>query len=439
MSTVLILGGLGGDATRHLLPYLTSSASPAPSFIRIVDKYLALPAAGAYTVFVDPLAREVLKRGAGDGTVEYVQGNLLTEATRVAAFTLPDKHGGPDKGFDLVYDFTGEQDFNSPEVVHLERTLRLALLLGTAAIVHKSGAYLRLLQPFYKLKDGADKKGAKVDGGKGGAGEAEPWGTLAGWWHEAARGLAKMEGLNLVLIRPALFYGPYTVSGLTPRALIGEVYRFKNEKLEFLWSDSLPQNTIHATDFASACHSAASWALKLGSRSAVLAAHSVPLPSTLTSSSQVSSLSSVGAAAKEDVVRAAVCNAVDDGETSQKEIASVIESVVGVKSGFHGSIISSFAKMNMKDVVEDVNEKHLEGWSDLIVSCDPPISSTSPISPSVPQDLLAPNPISFDNSALKALTGWTPKHRLSKEVLKETIEGFRKEKLWPNATPQKKK
>ncbi|GAA5982380.1 hypothetical protein JCM11641_006964 [Rhodosporidiobolus odoratus] len=437
MTTVLVLGGLGQDATRHLLPYLTSPSSSCPPdlrpvFVRIVDKYLAIPAAGAYTTYVDANAREALKKGTEDGSVEYIQGNLLTEATRAKAFSLPEKYGS---SFSLVFDFTGETDFNLPEVVHLERTLRLALLLGQDAVTNKVGAYLRTLQPFYKLKD--EKKGMKA--GSTGASVAEPWGTMAGWWHEAARGLARIEGLNLVLLRPALFYGPFTTSGMTPRALIGEVYRFQNEKMDFLWAESLAQNTIHASDFAAACVYAASWAAKTGSRSSILAAHSETLPSTLSSNSQIEALASAGAAKKEEELKAAVFNAVDDSQTTQKDMAKIIEEVVGIKSGFHGSIISSFAKLNMKDVVEDVNDKHLEGWSALLQASNPPMSTTVPISPAVPLDLLAPNPISFDNSALKQLTGWAPQHKLSKEVVKDTIEKFRKEGLWPNAAPQKKK
>jgi len=77
--------------------------------------------------------------------------------------------------------------------VHVERTLRLALLLGEAAVKAKVGAYIRTLPTFSKLKsDSEAKKGLKV--GSEGAGDAEPWGTLSKWHHEAARGLAKLDG-----------------------------------------------------------------------------------------------------------------------------------------------------------------------------------------------------------------------------------------------------
>ncbi|BGP38313.1 hypothetical protein JCM10450v2_002259 [Rhodotorula kratochvilovae] len=434
MVTVLVLGGLGFDATRHLIPHLLSpDLEPAHrlSFLRIVDKVLAIPQADAYTTYVDTDCRAALKKGVEAGTVEYVQGNLLTDAMRNKAFTLPDTHGGPDKGFDWVFDFTGETDFSVPEVVHLERTLRLALLLGASAVAHKAGVYVRALSPFYRLE--GDKKGRVGAEGT----TATPWGTMASWHHEAARGLAKMDGLNLVLVRPALFYGPYTLTGITPRMLIAEVYKYQGEKLEFLWAESLALNTIHATDFASALVHAAAWAAPLG-RAGVLAAHAEALPSTLASSAQVSALAPLGAAGKDEQVKAAVFSACDDGETTQRDIARVIEEVVGVKSGFHGSVISTFARMNIGEVVEDVNEKHLEGWSELLQASSPPIASNVPISPSVPVDLLGPNPIAFDNSTLKRLTGWAPRYRLDAKGGRETVDGFRKEGHWPAAKPKGK-
>ncbi|GAA5834684.1 hypothetical protein JCM9279_007081 [Rhodotorula babjevae] len=451
MVTVLILGGLGLDPTRHLISHLLSlpSTSPhRPTFVRIVDKALAIPQADAYTTYVDTDCRHHLRTAVDTGTAELVQGNLLTQATRDKAFALPDKlanHAGSDsattttKGFDWVFDFSGETDFAAPDVVHIERTLRLALLLGQSAVAHHAGVYIRTLTPFYRV-EGDDKKGRV-----GGAGASEvgaaPWGTMASWHHEAARGLASIDGLNLVLMRPALLYGPHTVTGITPRCLIAEVYKFEGEKLDFLWSEHLAQHTVHARDFAAALAHAAAWAHGLG-RARALEAHSEPLPTTLSSDAQLSALASFSPAPalKDSKVRAVVFSACDDGETTQRDIAAVIEKGVGgVKSGFHGSIISTFAKMNMQEVAEDVNDKHLESWSALLQASNPPLSSTVPVSPSVPVDLLGPNPIAFDNSALKRLTGWKPEKKLTAEGVRETVEGFKKEGHWPNAKPRGKK
>ena len=149
--------------------------------------------------YVDAAARVAIKQ---TGVVEYLQGNLLTEgelrlqvhererthsrafanhsrltATRTKAFTLPEAHGGPTKGFDLVFDFTGESDFELPEVVHVERTLRLALLLGQTAVQHAVGCYVRVLTEFYRLAGG--KKGKVGEDGVG-----EPWGVRASWYQD---------------------------------------------------------------------------------------------------------------------------------------------------------------------------------------------------------------------------------------------------------------
>jgi hypothetical protein len=196
-------------------------------------------------------------------------------------------------------------------------------------------------------------------------------------------------------------YGPYTLTGLTPRVLcvllhcvvvvaklisllvaarqhwrgvqvrerkarvpvrplITLLPLFSTENVvSYSWSDSLAQNTIHANDFGFALVKSAAWASYLGSRSAILAAHSEDLPSTLTSDAPILPLlsHSPAPAKKDEEISAAVFCAVDDCETTQKEIATVIQEVVGVKSGFHGSVISGFAKLNLGDVVEDANDK----------------------------------------------------------------------------------
>ncbi|KAM0754794.1 hypothetical protein T439DRAFT_321839 [Meredithblackwellia eburnea MCA 4105] len=430
MATILILGGLGEDRTRTLLPYLLSPAGPSPAFVRVVDKYLCIPQADAYTTYVDVNTRAALKKGVETGVAEYVQGNLLTDSTRTKVFTLPAAHGGPSKGFDYVYDFSGEVDYELKDAVHIERTLKLALLLGQSAVEHCAGVYLRSLAGLYKVAGG--KKGKVGDEGI----VSEPWGTKASWHHEAARGLAQIKGLKLVLLRPAIVYGPFTVSGITPRVLIGEVYKYEGEKLEFLWAEGLAQNTIHSEDAASAAVAVAVWASSK-SRDEITSLAGEELPTTLSSDSLVKDIP--GAAKKDSDITAPVFSIVDDGETTTAQIAKVIAEVVGVEAGFHGTLISQFAKMNMKDVIEDVNEKHLEGWSALLTNSKPAISTTVPISPHTAADTLQPYPIQFSSEKLKKLTGWKPTHKLTPEIVRETVEGFRNEGNWPNATPKSKK
>lgn len=444
MTTVLILGGLAGDGPRQLLPYLFSSncfAASRPAFCRVVDKHLAIPSADAYTVFMDPRAKETLKAGSENDTIEYIQGNLLTESIRTKVFTLPAAHGGSEKSFDYVFDFTGESDFRAPDIVHVDRTLRLAVLLGESAVRAKVKAYVRALPSFSKLKSDSEiKKGLKV--GSEGAGDVEPWGTLSKWYHEAARSLAKLDGLNLVLLRPAIFYGDFTVTGILQRCLLGEVYKFENERMDFLWSESLACNTVHIDDFAAALVASAAWAQSLGSKTAILNAHSVKLPPAFDTNKVFDPLTAgpspvVVAKKEEKEIRACVFNVSDAGNTDQRMVAKLVEDAVGVKTGFHGAIISTFAKLNLGDVTEDANEKHLEGWSELLQASSPSINATVPISPQVPVDLLSPNPISLDATSLRKIVGWDLLHRLDVASVKASIEAFRREGFWPNAAPRK--
>lgn len=110
------------------------------------------------------------------------------------------------------------------------------------------------------------------------------------------------------------------------------------------WSESLLQNTLHATDFCRALLSIAAYALPL-SRTALLANSSESLPSTL--SSDTSLVGIEGAATFDAKVNGAVLTVVDDGETSQKDIAVLVSELIGVKVGFFGGIVDALAKLNM--------------------------------------------------------------------------------------------
>lgn len=127
---------------------------------------------------------------------------------------------------------------------------------------------------------------------------------------------------------------------------------------------------------------------------------------------------------------------VDDGATTQQDIAGVIERVIGVKTGFHGTLVSQFARLNLADVADEANEKHLDGWARLVETHHSAqgMKLNPAISPRVPADVLAPHPIRFDSRALKELTGWAPAHlKLHDDDLRETITHFQDEGHWPRS------
>jgi len=54
--------------------------------------------------------------------------------------------------------------------------------------------------------------------------------------------------LDYVVLRPAVVYGPGDPVGLTPRIVIGAIYKESGEVMELLWSRSLKINTVHVND-----------------------------------------------------------------------------------------------------------------------------------------------------------------------------------------------
>lgn len=162
--------------------------------------------------------------------------------------------------------------------------------------------------------------------------------------------------MKVVFLRPGIVYGPSTIYGLTPRLLVGEVYRHKKEKMEFVWSDSLAQNTIHASDLTRSLVSIAAYALPL-SRSELLAVPGLVevLPTTLNSNEKIKSIE--GVANFDDICKGAVFTVVDDGETDQKMMAKAVGDVVGVEVGFAGRLVDAIARLNFDVMVEYVNVK----------------------------------------------------------------------------------
>lgn len=139
--------------------------------------------------------------------------------------------------YDYVFDLTGEVRQDRTDMVRsfpcswpfglttfqiqISTTCNVARILGEEAAKRKVKAYVRLQLPFYETSNKGpwdEKQNPK------------PSGTVGTWWHETLRILANMEecvfgqalclgspqllfSLNLVILRVALGYGPYTDYG----------------------------------------------------------------------------------------------------------------------------------------------------------------------------------------------------------------------------------
>jgi len=205
-----------------------------------------------------------------------------------------------------------------------------------------------------------------------------------------------MEGLNLVILRPAVVYGPGALFGITPRLIIGRVYKQLDEEMQFLWSESLRINTVHVEDVSRATWHVANWFVENGK---------------------------VGSG------ETFVFNLADNGDTNQETINAHIRSIFDIKTGFAGTIVSNFAKMNIESVTDETNEKHLAPWADILRTSR---IRSSPLTPYLDQELLYNNALSVNGTKVTKVTGFEYSvPEVTEAKLVEIVEGFKTLNLWP--------
>lgn len=125
-----------------------------------------------------------------------------------------------------------------------------------------------------------------------------------------------------------------------------------------------------------------------------------------------------------------IFNVVDNGATTQGTLAAIIGDVFQVKTGFQGSVMSNLARLNMDNVVEDVNDDVLGPWAELLTEAG--ITRPGPLTPFMEKELLKDTDLSMDGSRLTEIVGWKPtRSSLTKESVEEIIESYKKMNWWP--------
>ena len=85
-------------------------------------------------------------------------------------------------------------------------------------------------------------------------------------------------------------------------------------------------------------------------------------------------------------------------------MAKIIHDTFNIDTGFHGTIISAFARLNLDYVVDDVNDESLDPWADLQSKAG--ITQTTPLSPFMERELLKDTDLSLDGSLFERETGF---------------------------------
>lgn len=92
----------------------------------------------------------------------------------------------------------------------------------------------------------------------------KPWLKLAKWKLQSEEELAKIEGLNLCILRLANVYGPYANKSTATVLCLARVSKHLDKEMKWLWDKDLRVHTVHVDDVARACWTAAEWREKQG-------------------------------------------------------------------------------------------------------------------------------------------------------------------------------
>ena len=216
----------------------------------------------------------------------------------------------------------------------------------------------------------------------------KPWTNQAKFMLEAEGELSNILGDKLIVLRPAVVYGPGDYTGISPRLICGAVYKHLGETMKFLWGKDLRINTVHVHDVAKAMYT----------------------------------VCTRGQGGKK-------FNLCDSGDTDQGSLNKFIETIFGIKTDFYGSIMSNLANTKgMKSIAEDVNDKHLKPWSELLKRSN---IINSPLTPYLDPELLYNNSLSIDGSAIKALDFKYDFPEMTEGEVRGVIKYFQDQNLFP--------
>ncbi|XP_064595952.1 dTDP-glucose 4,6-dehydratase-like [Liolophura sinensis] len=358
--SVLILGGTGFIG-RNLVHYLISNELAGR--IRVADK---VPPQMAW---LNPTHKEAF----ANPKVQFKHSNLINPVSVENAFTDPEGE------FDYVINLAAETKYGQTDAVYRDGIMRLSLNCAREAAKRKVKRYLEVSSGQMNSSEKPIREDSKCN----------PWTQMAKHKHSVERELSEMADLNYVIARPAIVYGPGDRQGLTPRLVIGAVYKYTKEVMKMLWTKDLKMNTVHVEDVCRAlwhlCHH--------GNRGEIY-------------------------------------NIVDDSGSTQGLVNELVSQIYNINHDYVGSAISSIAKLNMSSVVEDINDKHMEPWAD---ACQRDGILNTPLNPFIDQELLYNKHLCLDGQKLKD-TGFVYRRpEVEINSLREVLDDFLKMGIFPSS------
>ncbi|XP_068622866.1 uncharacterized protein [Battus philenor] len=356
---VVVLGGCGFIG-RNLVEYLISN--DFVSELRVVDKtppQLAFLNATHTKIFEDP-------------RVEYKSANLINPTSCAAALST---EGEP---WELVVNCAGETRVGQTEAVYSEGIFTLSCNVARQCAKMKVGRLVEISSGHMYSSDKPQKEDCPI----------EPWTVEGRMKSKVEQELKSLEPeLSYTIIRPAIVYGIGDRRSLTPRLLIGAIYKHLGQTMKLLWTADLKMNTVHVEDVCRAI-----WIL--GRRSDACGQ---------------------------------IYNVVDTANSTQGSLAKLVSEIFKIKHDYYGTAISTLAKSDMTSVAEQANDTHLGAWADM---CRQHALGHTPLEPGAGAELLLNRQLCLDGSRLAPLL--TPRRPApTAAALREVLEDYAAMNLFP--------
>lgn len=359
--SVCVLGGCGMIG-RNFVKWLLERRKLNVERIKVLDS--KLPALAFFT----PALRELFK----DSRVAFQQSDLTREAHVTRALN--------EEKFDYIFNCCGETRCGKDAQEYQRRNVESARLFSAAVVQMPHPPKWVEISEARIYKDNSSKKKEN--------GKIAPWTKVAHSRLEAENVIKNVDGLQYVILRPALVYGPGDKESLTPRILCAATYKHNNETMKFLWGKSLKINTVHVRDVCKAMWLAATQA-ESGS----------------------------------------VYNLADETDLDQGKFNKILGSIFQIKTGFFNRAFNLAAKLAVSTVASTSNSKHVPAWSEL---CQAHSILNTPLSPYMDVEIIKNCHLSVDGTKITQDLGFSYDHpQVSQELIEEVINEYVTQGLFP--------
>ena len=199
-----------------------------------------------------------------------------------------------------------------------------------------------------------------------------------------------------MILRAAYVWGDYDV-GLLARALcLAKVYQKLGKEMKWLWTKDLRLQGVNVNSLCDAAWKAAAWCAS-------------PTSTSLAGIDRIFNIA--------------------EGDTSQGTLANIIAKVFNISTGFQGMLISSFARLNLESVTDDVNEEVLQPWADALK--DKGMAGSGPLSPFIEKELLRECHLCLNAEKAERVLGWRRRAGFDEEEVRGVVESYRRMGWWP--------